>query len=368
MNNRQTEILYTIALTQIPSVGNITALKLIDHCGSAEQIFKEPSKHLSKIEHISSAAIENIASSKEMALDTACKEMEYIEKKNITVFLKGEETYPLLLTQCVDAPVILFGKGNLNLNPKHTIAIVGTRRTTEYGIRVTKKIVQELIDCEGLQVISGLAIGIDTIAHQSALQNSFSTVGILGHGLPMLYPAGNRKLAEKMQENGGLLTEFISTVTGEACNFPRRNRIIAGMAEAVLIVEAYEKGGALITANLGASYNRDIFAIPGRIGDKASEGCNNLVKSNKAAMVTSGKDIIRLMMWENKLSKNTGKGIQKKLLLDLNEEERLIVDALQNGTELDIDALSIATNLTIATLSMTLLMLEFKGIIDCLPG
>jgi DNA processing protein len=369
MDNRQTEIFYTIALTQIPSIGNITAHKLISVCGSAEAIFRETSKNLSSIEHIPKTVISSIASTKNIAFDIASQEMEYIEKNNVIVFLKNDKTYPVRLEQCIDAPVILFGKGSLDLNPKRSIAVVGTRRYTEYGNQVTKKIVGELSTYEGLQVISGLAAGIDTIAHQSAVQNSLSTVGILGHGLQTLYPAGNRKLALKMGENGGIVTEFTSNVFGEAHNFPQRNRIIAGMADAILVVEAHAKGGALITANLGLSYNRDVFSIPGRIGDKASEGCNHLIKDNKAALVTSGEDIAGMMMWDDKSRKNTGKGKQQKLLLlDLDNKEQLIVDALQARSELDIDELMIVTKLDIAVLTMSLLMLEFKGIINCLPG
>ncbi|MDR1459115.1 MAG: DNA-processing protein DprA [Bacteroidales bacterium] len=368
MDDRQTDILYTIALTQIPSIGDIIAHKLIDNFGSAEQIFKEPSRHLSRIKHIPKTISESIASSKNKALDIACREMEYIEKNNISVFLKGKENYPLRLEQCIDVPIILFGKGNLDLNPKHSIAIVGTRRATEYGNQITKKIIKELAAYGEVQIISGLAVGIDTAAHQAAIQNSLSTIGILGHGFKTLYPASNRKLAEKMSENGGLLTEFISSVIGEAYNFPKRNRIIAGLSEAILVVEAHAKGGALITANIGHSYHRDVFSIPGRIGDKASEGCLDLIKSNKAAIITSGKDIIFSMMWENNPSKNADKGVQTKLLLDLPDEEQLIVDALQNKTKLNIDDLSIATNMDKTILAMNLLSLEFKGIINCLPG
>jgi DNA processing protein len=368
MNDRQREILYTIALTQIPLIGNITANKLIDYYGSAEQIFKEPSSHLSRIEYVSTAIVDSIKSAKSIAFDIASQELEYIDKNKVTVFLKKDKTFPARLASCVDAPVILFGQGNLDLNPKHSIAIVGTRRLTEYGSQTTKKIVKELSSYKGIQIISGLAAGIDTVAHQAAIQNSLPTIGILGHGLQTLYPAGNRKLALKMREDGGLITEFTSSVIGDAYNFPRRNRIIAGMADAILVVEAHERGGALITANIGFSYNRDVFTIPGRIGDKASEGCNNLIKYNKAALITSGEDIVKSMMWDETSKKNTEKGEQKKILFDLNQEEQLIVDTLQTKNGLNIDELTIITNLNISVLTMTLIMLEFKGIINCLHG
>lgn len=368
MNNRQTEILYTIALTQIPSIGNITANKLIDLCGSAEQIFKEPLKNLSHIRHVPKKIVNSILSAKSTGLDIASQELEFIDKNGITVFLKKDKTFPTRLAPCSDAPVILFGKGNLNLNPKYSVAIVGTRRLTEYGSQITKKIVAELSSYKEIQIISGLAVGIDTIAHQAAIENSLSTIGILGHGFQTLYPVSNRQLSLKMQEDGGLITEFTSSAVGETHNFPKRNRIIAGMADAILIVEAYEKGGALITANIGFSYDRDIFTIPGRIGDKASEGCNNLIKYNKAAIVTAGEDIVKAMMWEKNIEKNTDKGKQKKLLFDLKQEEQLIVEALQSKNKLNIDELTTLTNLNISTLTMTLLELEFKGIIKCLPG
>jgi len=365
MNNQQ-EILYTIALTQIPLIGNITAHKLITNCGNAELIFKESAKNLSKIAHISTAVVESIISAKNMALEIAYREMKFIEDKQISVFLKSDDTYPQRLLQCIDAPIILYGKGNLNLNPKHSISIVGTRRYTEYGNQVTKKIVEDLSDCEGIQIISGLAIGIDTISHQTSLQNSLPTVAVLGHGLKTLYPSSNRNLAEKMLQNGGLITEFIHDIPIDAHNFPRRNRIIAGMADAIVVVEAHEKGGALITANIGFSYNRDIFAVPGKIGDKASEGCNNLIKNNIAALISSGEDIAQMMMWKDVPKKSKQKQLQ--LLLDLNPEEQLIIDHLERGKELNIDELLIATNMATNTLSTTLLMLEFKGIITCLPG
>ena len=365
MNNQQ-EVLYTIALTQIPLIGNITAHKLIADCGNAEIIFKESAKKLSKITRISSAVIDSIMSAKNKALEIAYREMKFIEDKKITVFLKGDDAYPKRLLQCIDAPIILYGKGNLNLNPKHSVSIVGTRRYTEYGNQATKKIVKDLSTYDGMQIISGLAVGIDTFAHQAAIQNSLPTIAVLGHGLKTLYPSTNRHLAEKMIQDGGLITEFIHDMPIDAYNFPKRNRIIAGMSDAIVAVEAHEKGGALITANIGFSYNRDVFAVPGRIGDKASEGCNNLIKNNIAALISSGEDIAQMMMWKDVPQKSKTKQLQ--LLLDLNPDEQLIIDNLEEGKELNIDELSIATNLNANILNTSLLMLEFKGIITCLPG
>jgi DNA processing protein len=367
MSDKENEIFHTIALTQIPEIGCITAQKLIDAFGSASAIFQQKKSTLSA-EGISDNLTKSILSGKEIALQIAEKEMRFIEKNNISVFLKNDKLFPKRLTECLDAPILLYGKGNLNLNPKYSVAIVGTRKYSEYGVAMTSKIVEELSEHNEIQIISGLAAGIDTFAHRSALKHNLSTIGVLGHGLQTIYPANNKKLAISMQETGGILSEYTSTTIGIAHNFPRRNRIIAGMADAIVVVEAHEKGGALITATIGFSYNRDVFAVPGRIGDKASEGCNNLIQFNKAALVTSGEDIIKMMMWDDKPGKNTMKAKQIQLMLDLSKEEQAVVNALQENVKLNIDELQIITSLNIATLSKTLLTLEFKGIINCLPG
>ena len=368
MENRKSEIIHTIALTQIPTIGCILSQKLIEVCQSAESVFKESKKNLLKLGFLSFATIENLIYAKGMAMETALREMEFIEKNNISVFLRNDETFPKRLKECLDAPVILYGKGNLNLNPKRSLAIVGTRRLTEYGNKMTEKIVKELSSYGNIQIVSGLAAGIDTCAHQAALKYGLSTVGVLGHGLQTIYPASNKKLAVSMQQTGGLLSEFTSTTKGDAHNFPRRNRIIAGMSDAIVVIEAHEKGGALITATIGFSYNRDVFTIPGKIGDKASEGCNNLIKYNKAALITSGEDIVKMMMWDDSPKKNSNKNKQIQLMLELSDEEQIIIKVLQENEKFNIDELQIATSLNIALLSKTLLTLEFKGLINCLPG
>ncbi|MDR0368227.1 MAG: DNA-processing protein DprA [Bacteroidales bacterium] len=368
MDNRTSEIIHTIALTQIPTVGCILSQKLIETCGSAEAVFRESKKKLSALTFLSAANIDNLIHAKDMAMETALREMKFIEKNNVSVFLKKDQSFPKRLSECLDTPVILYGKGNLDLNPKRSVAIVGTRHLTEYGSRTAEKIVEELSAYGNIQIVSGLAAGVDTCVHQAALKYELPTVGVLGHGLQTLYPASNKKLSLSMQQNGGMLTEYISTTKGDAHNFPRRNRIIAGMSNAVVVVEAHEKGGALITATIGFSYNRDVFAVPGRIGDKASEGCNNLIKYNKAALITSGEDIVKMMMWDNNQKKDPSKSKQRQLMLDLNEEEQTIVNVLQEKEKLNIDELQMATSLNIALLTKWLLALEFKGIIHCLPG
>ena len=368
MDNRQEEILYTIALTQIPAVGCVAAQRLLSVCGSAKQIFKEKANQLLLIERISPTIAHNIHHHKEEAVAVAQKEIEFIEKQGICVFMQTDEHFPFRLKNCIDAPILLYGKGNMDLNPKHCISIVGTRRLTDYGNRMTQQIVEDLSTYEHIQIVSGLADGIDTVAHTVSVKQNLSTVGVLGHGLKMLYPASNRKLAVSMLEKGGMLTEFMSHTLPEAHNFPRRNRIIAGLSDAIVVIEAREKGGALITANIGFSYDREIFTVPGRIGDKTSEGCNNLIKFNKAALITSGHDIVEMMLWENKRTAANKEGKQKKLPLNLNNEETLIIETLQQNEMLDIDELSMITELNINTLSKTLLSLEFEGYIVCLPG
>jgi len=366
MDNRTEEILYTIALTQIPAVGCVAAQRLLAVCGSAKQIFKEKTQHLSQIERISPTIAANIKSHKTEALKIAEDEMKFIEKQNITVFLRTDENFPNRLKHCVDTPILLYGKGNMNLNPKHSISIVGTRRLTDYGNKMTQQLVADLSTYEDIQIISGLASGIDAVAHNSAVKHNMSTIGVLGHGLKTLYPVGNQKLAQSMLEKGGMLTEFTANTPPDAFNFPRRNRIIAGLSDAIVVVEAHKKGGALITANIGFSYDRDVFTLPGRIGDKASEGCNDLIKYNKAALITSGHDIVEMMLWENK--RTTQEAKQKKLPLNLNEEELQIIETLHQNETLDIDELSLITELNINVLSKTLLGLEFEGYIECLPG
>jgi len=368
MDKRTEDLFYTIALTQIPAVGCVAAQRLLTVCGSAKQIFKEKPHHLSQIERISPTIAANINACKTEAMQIAEKEIAFIEKNGISVFLRTDENFPYRLKNCVDTPILLYGKGNMDLNPKHSISIVGTRRLTDYGSKMTQQIVADLSTCEHIQIISGLAAGIDAMAHSTAVKHNLSTVGVLGHGLNTLYPASNRNLALSMLEKGGLLTEFTSGTQAESFNFPRRNRIIAGLSDAVVVIEAREKGGALITANIGFSYDRDIFSVPGRIGDKTSEGCNNLIKFNKAALITSGYDIVEMMLWDGKRTAPNNENKQRKLPLNLTEEELLIMETLHQSETLDIDELSAITELNINVLSKTLLSLEFEGHVVCLPG
>ena len=260
--------------------------------------------------------------------------------------------------------MMLYYKGSADVNYKRTISIVGTRRATNYGKARCEEIIEELKSREVL-VVSGLAYGIDSCAHRRSLELGIDTIGVLGHGLDRIYPAQNRKLAEKMVEQGGLLTEFISKTNPDRENFPKRNRIVAGMVDAVLVIESDRKGGALITAEIANSYNRDVFAVPGRIGDDYSRGCHFLVKTNRAALVENGHDIAFLMGWDEQ---KVDKKIQTELFVNLTDEQKRILKTIQEHKEITIDQLTIKTKLSTSKVAASLLTLEFEGFVKSLPG
>ena len=355
-------MLYEIGLTYVPGIGYRTAKKLIQHFGSAQRIYEAKQEELAAVEGLRPAVIDAIFHS--AGLKEAEKEMKNVEKYHIDVLHFQHPNYPVRLLNCVDAPSVLYYKGNADLNPKHVVAVIGTRKATAYGKEICAEIVRELPS--DVMIVSGLAFGIDTCAHQKSLTNGKITVGVLGHGLDRIYPAQNRKLAERMLQEGGLLTEFAFGSKPDRENFPRRNRIVAGMVDAVLVVESASKGGALITAEIANSYSRDVFAVPGRVGDIYSKGCHALIRTNRAALVESAADIVRLMNWGSK--KNAKKTIQRKLFVELNPTEQKIYDVLKTSKEVYIDELAEATGMTYGQLSSTLLNLELMGISETLPG
>ena len=301
------DLLYQIGISLIPGIGVVNAKKLIAYCGDAEAVFKASKKSLMKIPGMGSALANNVLN--QTVLHRAEEEIKFIFQYNIKPLYYKDEAYPQRLLNCYDHPIMLYYKGNADLNEKRILAVVGTRRATTYGQNRCEEIIKGLAKKEVL-VISGLAYGIDSCAHRKALYNKLPTVGVLGHGLDKLYPAQNRKLAENMLETGGLLTEYISKTIPDRENFPKRNRIVAGMSDAVLVVESDKRGGALITAEMGNSYNRDVFALPGKVGDRFSRGCNFLIKTNKAFLTESATDIAYIMGWEDR-------EIKKKQQLEL---------------------------------------------------
>jgi DNA processing protein len=353
-------LLHQIALTKLPQIGDVTAKKLLFHFGDAKTIFEAKNKELLAA-GFSKLVIQSIRKSN--ALKEAESEVAFVEKHNIIPIFYTDASYPYRLKFCDDGPILMYYRGNANLNYSRILSVVGTRKITEYGKWIGRKIIEELAGYNIL-IVSGLAYGADTIAHQAALDFNIPTVGITAHGHDMLYPAENRKMAKRMLELGGILTEFPSETIPNRENFPKRNRIIAGLADASLILEASAKGGALITADIANSYSRDVFAIPGRVNDPMSEGCNNLIKYNKAALVTSAADIVRAMNWEPKSKVNK----QTELFQELTEEEMKVAKILSDYGDCGIDMLINHAEFSATKMASVLLNLEFKNIIRCMPG
>lgn len=354
--------LYEIALTLVPGVGSVTARNLLEKFGDADSVFKATSASLTTIPGIGPKTARSILA-KEFLLK-AEKELAFVEKYKIRTLFFTAEDYPFRLRNCYDAPVLLYYKGAADLNSSRIISIVGTRNATPYGKELTQQLVENLKQHDVL-VISGLAHGIDGIAHKACLKQEVPTVGVVGHGLDRIYPAQHRSLAEKMLPQGGLLTEFPSGTNPDRENFPKRNRIVAGLADATIIVEAAVNGGALITAELANSYDRDVFAFPGRVNDQYSSGCNYLIKSNRAHLVTGIRDIEYLMGWE---VKDVSRKSQLSLPVNLTEDEKKITDILAVKERVPADKLLAETRFSASKLSMTLLSLEMQGLIVALPG
>jgi len=357
------DLIYKLALTLIPGVGSVNGKSLVAYCGGVKAVFMEKKRALLKIPGIGEQTINAIANHN--VFGRAEEELSFIEKNKIAPLFYLDKEYPIRLKQCHDSPLMLYYKGTSDLNAPKVIAMVGTRKATEYGRDICRKIIEGLVE-QNVLIVSGLAYGIDTWSHKAALDNKLDTVGVLGHGLDRIYPFANRALAEKMTGSGGLLCEYMSNTMPDRENFPMRNRIIAGISDAVIVVEAGASGGALITAEIANSYNRDVFAVPGRLGDPHSEGCNKLIKINKAALIQSAKDISYLLNWNDE--KDQKKVVQRQLFLDLSPDEELIVNTLREKGDMEIDTLLLETLLMPAKAASVLLNLEFEGVIRCLPG
>lgn len=357
------QLLYEIAITKIANVGPVSAKSIIAHLGSAESLWTANEKDLIDIPQIAKITAKQILEERDAALSKAEKELKFIEKNEITTLYYLNDNYPRRLKYFDQSPIILYYKGSANLNPQRTVGIVGTRKPSEYGALQSEKIVEGL-KSYGPYIISGLAFGIDTISHRTSVESGQKTIGVLGHGLDRIYPASNRKLAQKMIEHGGLLTEFGFESKPDRENFPMRNRIIAALSDAVVIVESAVKGGSIITATFADAYNKDVFAVPGRIIDEMSAGPNTLIKTHKAHMVESAKDIAYIMRWEE----IPNQAIQTQLFVELSQREQSIVDFIRSHKELPIDALQHLMQIPSSELSSLLIQLEFKGIVRPLPG
>jgi DNA processing protein len=361
-----TELYNTIALLRIEKVGDITARELIAHCGSAEAVFRASRQELLKIPNIGATIAENVKKFDDWKRIDA--EMQFLDKNDISASLYHEKNYPQRLIHFADSPTIVYRKGDWDANKQQRIVgIIGTRKPTHYGIAFTEKLVAAL-QAYNVTVISGLAYGIDGVAHRSALENKVPTVGVLAHGLQKVYPPAHEKMAQRMwQEGGALLTEFPSGTEPDRENFPRRNRIVAGLCDCLVVAETAYKGGSMITANIANEYNKDVFALPGRVNEGISGGCNLLIKSHKAALLESIDDLVYVMRWNESAQKPT-KNIQSQLFLELSGDDKIIADALADRAEHAIDALAHRTAIPMSRLSALLLSLEFSGLVRSLPG
>ena len=355
---------HKIALGLIPRIGDINARKLVSHFGSVEAVFHEPYRNLIKIPGIGSGIARYITEKSYLTL--AEKEAEYVEKNKIKTFFYLDNDYPYRLRQCDDSPVVFFFKGSCDLNSSKILSVVGTRNATSRGKEICEKIIGGLAEGHpDLIISSGLAYGIDVTSHKAALASNLQTVGVLGHGFKTTYPAIHRSIANTMITKGGLLTDFVSDALPERNNFLKRNRIIAGISDATLVIESGIKGGALITADMANSYNRDVFAVPGRPEDQWSAGCNSLIKSNKAALVESSDDIEYFLDWKPEKMKQP---LQRSLFSELNETEQKIYELIMKEGELTIDVICRTLEIPIYKLSPLLLQMEFKGAVKCYPG
>jgi DNA processing protein len=358
-----TDLLYQLALTQVPNIGYVQAKLLAEELGTAEAIFKEKKSLLEKIEGIGEVRANSIK--KFDAFKEQEEEIKFIEKYKIKPLFLTDADYPKRLLHCYDPPTLLFYRGKANLNTSKVISIIGTRSNSDYGKMMTEKILQTLAPHQPL-VISGLAYGIDAIAHKYSVKHQLPTVAVLAHGLDKIYPSQHTALAKEMiAEGGGILTEFRKETKPDRHNFPERNRIVAGMCDATIVIETGIKGGSMITANLAYSYNRDVFAVPGKITDSKSEGCNYLIQSNKAVLIRNGEDIIEQMNWEEKQKKQT---VQKQLFVDLTADEKHIAQLLQEKEQLHIDEINLQSNINSSSVAAALLMMEMNGLVKSLPG
>lgn len=355
------ELKYLLALRQTPMVGDILAKNLISYFGTAGNVFKESPKNLMKIPGVGETVARNL---RDADFSKAESELKFIQQNGIEVMAYHLPGYPHRLKPFDDSPFMLYYKGQQVLDSPRIIGVVGTRTPSDHGRLICEKIIEELSVYNPL-IISGLAYGIDGIAHKKSMGLSMPTVGILGHGLDMVYPSLHKSLAEKMLSGGGLLTEFPSGTKPDKENFPMRNRIIAALCDVLIVVESKRKGGSIITAEMANEYNKDVFAVPGRIHDELSEGCNKLIKQNKAHLLESAKDVGYIMRWEEM---DARKFIQTSLFVELDETEKEVISLLREEKELTIDQITYRLLKQPSEVSSLLVSLEFKGIVKILPG
>lgn len=359
---------YEIALAMVPGIGGKSAKKLVSHCGSAKAVFELPPGKLQRISGISQRMTDLIRKEQEQALRKADQEIEKALREDIHILHYTDKTYPARLKHCFDAPAVLFWKGDADLNNPKNISIVGTRKATNYGKTFTRELIAALAHHQPL-IVSGLAYGIDIAAHRSALQQGLSTVAVMASGLDIIYPAAHKATAQQMiLEHGGLLTEQYLGTRPDARFFPARNRIIAGMTDMTLVVEAASKGGALITADIANSYDRHVGALPGNVNSEYSSGCNQLIRSHRAHLITEPADIEKLLNWDVKPNQRRSFPTEEELLETLSAVEKRIYAVLKETESMEIDELAFRTELPVHQLASLLLDLEFRNLVRPLPG
>ena len=367
MNSSEEEQIYSIALTMVPGIGHIGAKRLIDGMDSAVDVFRLRKELPERIPEINRRVVDALDCPQAVA--RAEQEYEFVRKNRISCLTFHDKDYPARLRECEDAPIVLFFKGNTDLNSLHIINMVGTRNATNYGTQLCASFLRDLKTlCPDVLVVSGLAYGIDIHAHREALTNELPTVGVLAHGLDRIYPYVHRKTAVEMIEKGGLLTEFASGTNPDRHNFVGRNRIVAGMSDATIVIESAEKGGSLITAELAESYHRDCFAFPGRVNDEYSKGCNRLIRNNRASLLLSAEDFVQAMGWNAPVAASEKANIQRSLFLDLSDEEQKIVAILERQGNLQINSLVVEADIPVHKINAILFELEMKGVIRVLAG
>jgi DNA processing protein len=357
------DLIYTLALQHVPKIGDVTAKKLISHCGSAEAVLREKKVNLLKIDGIGLTTIKTLFDTTHLA--AAETELEFIKDHEISCLYFMDNNYPERLKTCIDSPFLLFQVGDMNLKQQRIISIVGTRKITSYGVAFCEKLIEQLSPFDPI-IVSGFAYGTDITAHKSAIKNNLQTIGCLAHGLNQIYPKTHKKYMVDVEKHGGFLTDFWSTDAFDRNNFLKRNRIIAGISEATIVIESAEKGGSLVTADIANSYNRDVFAVPGRVTDNQSIGCNNLIKTQQAYMVSNPLDIPYMLNWE--LETKQKPVIQKQLFVELTSEEKVIYNYLKDQDKQLLDVIALECQMPTFRVASILLKMELKGITRPLPG